>query len=126
MAGRDVQITSEALPTVSGDSQALQIILHEDVHNALKFTRTRPQARLHMRVQEDGAEDRIGVEDNGVGFNLRQKDKAFELWEGRRRACRRRRLRRRPRRLAVTRRLPRRVGSLHPGPPRLAPPHVGL
>ncbi|WP_103129458.1 sensor histidine kinase [Deinococcus aerius] len=53
---------------------------HEDVHNALKFTRTRPQARLRVLVQEAGAEYHIGVEDNGVGFNQRQKDKVFELF----------------------------------------------
>ncbi|EYB68109.1 hypothetical protein DEIPH_ctg026orf0001 [Deinococcus phoenicis] len=80
MAGRDVQVTSEALPTVYGDSQALQIILHEYLSNALKFTRTQPRIRLHVLVQETETEYRIGVEDNGVGFNMRQKDKAFELF----------------------------------------------
>lgn len=79
-AGRDVQITSAPLPTVYGDSQVLQIILHEYLSNALKFTRTRPQSRLGVLVQEDDTEYRIGVEDNGVGFNLRQKEKAFEMF----------------------------------------------
>lgn len=79
-AGRDVQLTKATLPVLIGDSQALQIIVHEYVHNALKFTRTRPQARLRILVEEDHAEYRVGVEDNGVGFNMRQKDKAFELF----------------------------------------------
>lgn len=79
-AGRDVQITSAPLPTVYGDSQVLQIILREYVTNALKFTRTRPQARLHVQVQEDAAEYRIGVEDNGVGFNVRYRERAFEIF----------------------------------------------
>ncbi len=78
--GRDVRITTAPLPTVSGDSQALQLILHEYVHNALKFTRTRPQATLRVVLQEDAFEYRIGVEDNGIGFNMRQKEKAFELF----------------------------------------------
>ncbi|MBB5235903.1 sensor histidine kinase [Deinococcus budaensis] len=79
-AGRDVWVTSAPLPTVSGDSQVLQIILHEYLHNALKFTRTRPQARLRVLVEEAETEYRIGVEDNGVGFNVRYKDRAFELF----------------------------------------------
>jgi len=78
--GRDVQITSTALPTVQGDSQVLQLILTEYLSNALKFTRGQPQARLRLLVQEDDTEYRIGVEDNGVGFNMRQKEKAFELF----------------------------------------------
>ena len=79
--GRDVQITTVPLPTVEGDSQVLQIILGEYLSNALKFTRTRPRARLSILLEEDDTEYRIGVQDNGVGFNMRQKEKAFELFE---------------------------------------------
>jgi len=78
--GRDIQITSVLLPTVQGDSQVLQLILTEYLSNALKFTRGQPQARLHLLLQEDDIEYRIGVQDNGVGFNMRQKEKAFALF----------------------------------------------
>ncbi|MFC5849677.1 ATP-binding protein [Deinococcus petrolearius] len=80
MARRDVQVTSAPLPVLQGDSQVLQLLLHEYLSNALKFTRSRPQARVRLLVQETDTEYRVGVEDNGVGFNLRQKDKAFELF----------------------------------------------
>jgi len=79
--GRDVQITGVLLPTVEGDSQVLQLILTEYLSNALKFTRGQPQARLQLLLEEDETEYRIGVRDNGVGFNMRQKEKAFELFE---------------------------------------------
>jgi len=78
--GRDVQIMSVSLPTVEGDSQVLQIILGEYLTNALKFTRLQPQTRLSVLLEEDETEYRIGVQDNGVGFNMRQKEKAFELF----------------------------------------------
>ena len=80
MAERDVRITNAVLPTVFGDSQVLQLILQEYLSNALKFSRTRPQTRVHVLVQEDDTEYRIGVEDNGIGFSMRQKEKAFELF----------------------------------------------
>ena len=80
LVDREVQITSDALPTVSGDSQVLQIIMREYMSNALKFTRTRSQARVHVLVEEEDTEYRIGVEDNGVGFSMRQREKAFELF----------------------------------------------
>jgi light-regulated signal transduction histidine kinase (bacteriophytochrome) len=80
LAGRDVHVTGAALPTVLGDSQVLQVIVHEYVANALKFTRVRTQARLRVVLYETDTEYRIGLEDNGVGFNMRYKDKAFELF----------------------------------------------
>lgn len=80
MADRDVQITHDAPPTVQGDSQALYLILDEYVSNALKFTKGREQARIHVVVREMDGEYHIGVEDNGTGFNMRSKDKLFQLF----------------------------------------------
>ncbi|SMB85334.1 ATP-binding protein [Deinococcus hopiensis] len=77
---RDVHFTSMTLPVVQGDSQALQMILREYLSNALKFTRNREQVRVRIRVEETETAHLIGVEDNGVGFNMRSKDKAFELF----------------------------------------------
>lgn len=75
-----MQVSQGALPAVTGDSRVLYIILHEYVMNALKFTRVRPQARLHVMVKETEAEHWIGVEDNGIGFNVRQKEQVFDLF----------------------------------------------
>ncbi|WP_407571756.1 ATP-binding protein [Deinococcus altitudinis] len=80
LVGREVHFSEVDLPTVSGDRRALHIILHEYLLNALKFTRTRDVARIQVRVQETEGEYLIGVEDNGVGFNMRRKEKAFELF----------------------------------------------
>ncbi|WP_407571447.1 sensor histidine kinase [Deinococcus altitudinis] len=80
ISDREVWITNDALPTLNGDSQVLKIIMREYLSNALKFTRTRPQIRIHVVVQEDATEYRIGMEDNGIGFSMRQKKKAFELF----------------------------------------------
>jgi len=77
---RDVQVSHMPLPSVVGDSRVLHIILHEYVANALKFTRVRSQARLHVLVKETDTEHWTGVEDNGVGFNMRQKEQVFDLF----------------------------------------------
>ncbi|GGL20372.1 hypothetical protein GCM10010844_44080 [Deinococcus radiotolerans] len=80
LRGRSVQWSSAALPTVQGDGRALRIILREYVSNALKFTRTREVTQLQWQVEETGDHYLIGLQDNGVGFNQRQKDEAFELF----------------------------------------------
>ena len=79
-AGRQLQITPTTLPTVQGDVQVLRLILHEYVANALKFTRPRETAELRFLLQETGTEYWVGLQDNGVGFNMRQKDRIFELF----------------------------------------------
>ncbi|MFD1734431.1 ATP-binding protein [Deinococcus malanensis] len=81
LANRQVEITYDPLPTVMGDSQALTIILEEYIANALKYTRTRAEARLHLHVRETEAEFVIGVEDNGVGFDMRHKERLFRLFQ---------------------------------------------
>jgi len=80
LEGRDVQITADPLPTLQGDSQALYLVLDEYVSNALKFTRSREVARIHVVVRELDTEYHIGVQDNGAGFNMRQKARLFELF----------------------------------------------
>lgn len=80
MVDRNVQITHDPLPTVRGDRQALYIILDEYLGNALKYTKERAAARIHVRVQDTESAYLIGVQDNGVGFNLRQRDKLFQLF----------------------------------------------
>lgn len=80
LKGRAVDWSPTPLPTVHGDSRALRMILTAYVSNALKFTRTRDVAQIRFVVEEHEHEVLIGVQDNGVGFSNRVKDKAFDLF----------------------------------------------
>ncbi|UBV42157.1 PAS domain S-box protein [Deinococcus taeanensis] len=80
MADRNVQLTFDPLPTLQGDPRALYLVLDEYIANALKFTKEREMARIHLRVKDLETEYHIGVEDNGTGFNMRQKDRLFRLF----------------------------------------------
>ncbi|WP_019587537.1 sensor histidine kinase [Deinococcus apachensis] len=80
LVGRNLRITRDSLPTVQGDIQGLYLILNEYVSNAVKFTKEREAARVHVLARETETEYHIGVEDNGTGFNMRQKDRIFQLF----------------------------------------------
>ncbi|UQN09522.1 ATP-binding protein (plasmid) [Deinococcus sp. QL22] len=80
LAERQIQITSDALPTVQGDTQALYLIFDEYIANALKYTKEKDLARIHVLVREFDSEYHIGVEDNGSGFNMRQRNQLFQLF----------------------------------------------
>lgn len=81
LAGRDVRFTADPLPRVTGDSATLQLVFLNLLANALKFTRGRDPARIHVGAQENEREYVILVEDNGVGFNMRQKGRLFSLFQ---------------------------------------------
>ncbi|MFC4427401.1 sensor histidine kinase [Deinococcus navajonensis] len=77
---RDIQISADRLPSVQGDTRALYVVLDEYLSNAIKFTKGHDPARIRVLVREAETEYLIGVDDNGAGFNMRQKDKLFQLF----------------------------------------------
>lgn len=81
LEGRDVVLTSDPLPTVAGDSTTLQLVFSNLLANALKFTRTRESAQIRVCVHDAAHEHVICVEDNGVGFNMRQKERLFSMFQ---------------------------------------------
>ena len=48
--------------------------------NALKFSRGRDPIHLRVVQRETETEYHIGVQDNGMGFNMRHKDKVFGIF----------------------------------------------
>ncbi|EYB69457.1 histidine kinase [Deinococcus phoenicis] len=81
LTARPVQLTHEALPVVQADSGAMQIVFRQLLGNALKFTRGREEARIWVSAQETPSEYVIGVRDNGVGFNMRYRDRLFNVFQ---------------------------------------------
>ncbi|MDA8085447.1 MAG: ATP-binding protein, partial [Nitrospiraceae bacterium] len=49
--------------------------------NAVKFTRPRGQAIIEIGVEDAGEEFVFHIKDNGVGFDMRYKDKLFGLFQ---------------------------------------------
>ncbi|MFC6660643.1 sensor histidine kinase [Deinococcus multiflagellatus] len=81
LRGREVALSTDGLPRVLGDSLALQLVFTHLLGNALKFSRPRPQARIQVGAQESEREWLLYVRDNGVGFNMRQKERLFGVFQ---------------------------------------------
>jgi light-regulated signal transduction histidine kinase (bacteriophytochrome) len=81
--GRSVDITIGALPPTPVDPGLIKQVFVNLLHNALKFTRTRPHAVIHVGYQahETGGIGAYYVQDNGIGFDIKYVDKAFGVFQ---------------------------------------------
>jgi signal transduction histidine kinase len=80
---RHAELQLQPLPPASGDPGLLRLVLTNLLSNALKYSRSRNPARIEVGVlpPEDGAGPAYFVRDNGVGFDMRDADKLFKVFQ---------------------------------------------
>jgi PAS domain S-box-containing protein len=78
---RKIEWILHPLPEVEGDVALLRQVMFNFICNALKYTRTRSQARIEIGSTETPAETTVFVRDNGVGFNMDYVHKLFGVFQ---------------------------------------------
>jgi PAS domain S-box-containing protein len=82
MDGRDIAWTIGALPDLYGDRSMLRLALVNFISNAVKFTRTGPQAEIEIGcLEKDKGEAVVFIRDNGVGFDMKYANKLFGVFQ---------------------------------------------
>jgi two-component system sensor histidine kinase/response regulator len=81
LAGRLVEWKIDALPEVVADRAMLHRVLVNYLTNALKYTRKRERAEIHVGSIPDEKETIIFVRDNGVGFDMKSAERLFRVFQ---------------------------------------------
>nr|WP_246351621.1 GAF domain-containing protein [Deinobacterium chartae] len=79
--GRRVRWEIGPLPQVQADGGLLRQVLTNLLSNALKYSRTRPEAVIRISALEAGDEIVLSVADNGVGFDPKYAHKLFGVFQ---------------------------------------------
>ena len=79
--GRAVTWKIAELPTVDCDPILMKQVFQNLLANALKFTRPRERGVIEINSRQENGEVVIEVRDNGVGFNMKYKDKLFGVFQ---------------------------------------------
>ncbi len=79
--GRVINWKIGDLPECYGDRSMLRLAIVNLISNAVKFTRTRPQAEIEIGCANANSEVVVFVKDNGVGFDMKYVNKLFGVFQ---------------------------------------------
>ena len=71
----------EKLPFVECDAGLMRQVFTNFLSNAVKFTRPRERAIIHVGTTKQAGNSVIFVRDNGVGFNIKHAEKLFGVFQ---------------------------------------------
>jgi PAS domain S-box-containing protein len=78
---RQVDWQRQRLPIVDCDASLMHIVFLNLLSNALKYSRPREVAKIHIGMEVENGETIVLVRDNGVGFDPRFQSKLFGVFE---------------------------------------------
>jgi len=81
LAKRNVTWAIGDLPMVAADPTMIRLVVANFVANAVKYTRTRAEAKIEVASKREGDEIVFWVTDNGVGFNMAYQEKLFGVFQ---------------------------------------------
>ena len=79
--GRDMALTWDELPTIEADQPSVRAVFSNLLANAVKFTRPRARAVIHVGAEERGDSYLFSVRDNGVGFEMERSGRLFGVFQ---------------------------------------------
>ncbi|MBI4596301.1 MAG: hypothetical protein HY730_08005 [Candidatus Tectomicrobia bacterium] len=79
--GRRLQLGIKALPPACGDEAMIRQVLVNLLANAIKFTHPENAVVIEIGAKVEGGMNIYYVKENGIGFDMEQAEKIFEIFE---------------------------------------------
>ena len=76
-----VLILEGDFPVIKVDELLFKEAVQNIMANSFKFTKNKEEAIIRITVADDGDNYRLVFADNGVGFNMKYKDKLFKIFQ---------------------------------------------
>ncbi len=77
----NVRFSTQALPTVLGDTMLLRQVIMNLLSNAIKYSRFRDKPEIEIGLTRINSDEVIYIRDNGTGFDMKYADKIFNVFE---------------------------------------------
>ncbi len=81
IAESGARIEVDSLPEIDADPVQMRQLFQNLVGNALKFRKEGTPPVVRVRSERDGANVRLSVEDNGIGFDEKYLDRLFKIFQ---------------------------------------------
>ena len=78
---RDIEFIVNPLGEVEADKEMLKVVFSNLLQNAIKFTIDRKKARIEIGSEQKEDHIQFYVKDNGIGFDMKYKDKLFKAFQ---------------------------------------------
>lgn len=66
---------------IMGDKVLIKDALGNIISNAVKYTRCRETSEIEIELLKNENENVITIKDNGIGFDMKHKDKIFNIFQ---------------------------------------------
>jgi PAS domain S-box-containing protein len=74
-------VSHDPLPTVAGDAGQLIQLFQNLIGNSLKYRKPDSAPRIHVSVEQSGAERVVSIRDNGIGFEPQHAERIFGVFQ---------------------------------------------
>jgi len=78
---RDIEFIVNPLGEVEADKEMLKVVFSNLLQNAIKFTIDREKPRIEIGSEQKEDHIQFYVKDNGIGFDMKYKDKLFKAFQ---------------------------------------------